>query len=48
MKARIPADMKASLGEHVGLSFRPEKLSVFDKSTGRVLKSALHEGGVHG
>ena len=48
VRARISADMKASLGEHVGLSFRPEKLSVFDKSSGRVLKSALHEGGVHG
>ncbi len=48
VRARIPADMKASLGEHVGLSFRPEKLSVFDKASGRALKSALHEGGVHG
>lgn len=48
VKARIPADIKAALGERVGLSFRPEKLSVFEKSTGRVLKSALHEGGVHG
>jgi multiple sugar transport system ATP-binding protein len=47
VRARIPADMKASLGEHVGLNFRPEKLSVFDKATGRVLKSALHEGGAN-
>jgi multiple sugar transport system ATP-binding protein len=48
VRARVSADVKASLGEHVGLQFRPEKLSVFDKTSGRVLKSALHEGGVHG
>lgn len=48
VRARISADRAAKPGDHVSLSFRPEKLSLFDKASGHVLKSALHEGGVHG
>ena len=32
----------------VGLDFRPEKLSIFDKASGRAIRTALHEGGAHG
>ena len=48
VKARISADLDVRPGEHTGLAFRPEKLSVFDKASGRVLKSALHDGAAHG
>jgi multiple sugar transport system ATP-binding protein len=35
-------------GEHVGLDFRPDTLSIFDKASGRAVRTALHEGGTHG
>ena len=48
VKARISSDTKAEIGDRVCLKFRPDKLSIFEKSSGRVLKSALHEGVTHG
>jgi multiple sugar transport system ATP-binding protein len=53
VKARVPSDVKAGIGETVGLEFRPEKLSLFLKGSGRALRTALHdapwnEGGAHG
>jgi multiple sugar transport system ATP-binding protein len=35
-------------GEHTGLTFRPGKLSLFDRTSGRALRTALHDGGAHG
>jgi multiple sugar transport system ATP-binding protein len=43
VKARLPSDLPARIGESVGLTLRPEKLSLFDKATGKVLRSALHD-----
>jgi multiple sugar transport system ATP-binding protein len=49
VRARLSADVAVRRGEHVGLDFRPEKLSLFDKSTGRAVRTALTEGGaLHG
>jgi multiple sugar transport system ATP-binding protein len=48
VRARVDANRKAIIGDHVGLSFQSEKLSVFDKASGRALRSALHEGAIHG
>jgi multiple sugar transport system ATP-binding protein len=48
VKARIAADLDVRPGETTGLTFRPEKLSLFDKASGRVLRSALHDGAAHG
>ena len=48
MKARIAADIRVRPGEGTGLSFRPGHLSLFDKASGRALRTALHDGGVHG
>ena len=48
VRARVGADRKASIGDQVGLTFRSEKLSVFDKASGRALRSVLHEGAIHG
>ena len=48
VKARLTSETTVRLGEPVGLAFRPEKLSIFDRRSGRVLRSALHDGGAHG
>jgi multiple sugar transport system ATP-binding protein len=48
LKARSPANISFRTGESVGLDFRPDTLSIFDKGSGRAIRTALHEGGAHG
>ncbi len=48
VKARIPSDVVVPVGGTVGLAFRPEKLSLFLKESGRALRTALHESTVEG
>src|SRR3954464_7773365 len=48
LKARSPASVSFRTGESVGLDFRPDTLSIFDKASGRAIRTVLHEGGVHG
>jgi multiple sugar transport system ATP-binding protein len=48
IKARIPARLPVRLDETVGIAFRPERLVVFDATTGRATRSALYEGNGHG
>jgi multiple sugar transport system ATP-binding protein len=48
IKARLPASMAMRTGETVGLVFRGERLSLFDRATGRAIKTALYDGGHHG
>jgi len=48
IKARLATDIPARTGETVGLSFRSERLSLFDRSSGRAIRSALTEGARHG
>jgi multiple sugar transport system ATP-binding protein len=48
VKARLPADVGASAGETVGLSLRSERLAIFDKASGRAIKTALSQGAGHG
>ena len=48
VKARLPADLPVRVGEQVGLSFRPERISLFDAVSGRALRTAMSEGGPHG
>ena len=48
IKARIAADIHVFPGESTGLKFRPGQLSLFDKASGRALRTALHDGGAHG
>jgi multiple sugar transport system ATP-binding protein len=48
LRARVAADLDVRVGEHLGLSFRPEKLSLFEKPSGRAIRTALHEGATHG
>jgi multiple sugar transport system ATP-binding protein len=47
IKARLPAAKPVQVGETVGLALQPERLSLFDQSSGQALHSALYEGG-HG
>jgi len=48
VKARLSADVAVRAGETVGLSLRAERLSLFDKASGRAIRTALHERGGHG
>jgi multiple sugar transport system ATP-binding protein len=48
LKARTRSELVVRPGETTGLTFRPDKLSVFVKASGRALRSALHEGAVRG
>ena len=48
LRARIPSEVTAAPGDQTGVSFRPEKLSVFDRKSGRALRSALHEEAARG
>lgn len=43
LKARLPADTRVKVGEQVGLALNGARLSVFDKASGRALKTALHD-----
>lgn len=44
LKARIPSDQAASVGEQVGLEFVGETVTLFDKCTGQALRSELNAG----
>jgi len=43
LKARLPAEVNVRSGEQVGLAFTPDRLSIFVKSNGRAVPSALHD-----
>ncbi len=47
IKARLPSAKSVQVGETVGLALQPERISLFDQSSGQALHSALYEGG-HG
>jgi multiple sugar transport system ATP-binding protein len=48
IRARLPSAVPVRAGERVGLSFRSEKLSLFQAADGRALRTALHEAPVAG
>lgn len=48
IKARLPASRYVTTGETVGLTFRGDRLSLFEKASGRAIRTSLYEGGVHG
>jgi multiple sugar transport system ATP-binding protein len=49
-RARLSADLYLRPGEQVGLRLVPDRLSIFDKASGRAIRTALHTqtGGAHG
>jgi multiple sugar transport system ATP-binding protein len=46
IRARLPSSTRLEVGEPVALAFRPEKLSLFDRASGRAIRTALHERGL--
>jgi multiple sugar transport system ATP-binding protein len=48
LKARIPAHQTARVGETLGLEFAPGTITLFDRQSGRALRSELNEGVLHG
>jgi multiple sugar transport system ATP-binding protein len=48
VKARLPSGKAVRVGETVGLTLRPDRLSLFDATSGQALPSTLYEGGYRG
>ena len=48
VRARAASTLSFNTGERVTLDFRPERLSLFDKASGRAIRTSLHEGSIHG
>ena len=48
VKARVPADIPLRMGEPVGLSLNSARLSIFERTSGRAIRTAIHDGGRHG
>src|SRR6202030_812139 len=48
VKARLPSSEAVRVGETVGLALRPDRLSLFDATSGQALRSSLYEGGSRG
>jgi multiple sugar transport system ATP-binding protein len=48
LKARVPADLPVRTGDRVGLTLNAPRLSLFDKASGRALRTALNTGAHHG
>jgi multiple sugar transport system ATP-binding protein len=48
LKARLPANVHVADGDTVGLTFRGERLSLFEKASGRAIRTALGERGARG
>ena len=48
VKARVPASVKARIGDGVGLTFRHDRIVIFETVSGRALRSDLFEGAHHG
>jgi multiple sugar transport system ATP-binding protein len=42
-KARLAASVKVSVGDSVGLEFRPDRISLFDAGSGHAIRTALHD-----
>ena len=47
VKVRLGSDIVLQTGQNVGLELSCEKLSVFDRASGRALRTALEAGAAH-
>ncbi len=47
VRARLPAEVPVTPGEPVGLMFRKDRLSLFDRGSGRALMTDWSAGGIH-
>jgi multiple sugar transport system ATP-binding protein len=43
LKARVPADMPLRTGESVGISFNAQRLSLFEKASGRAILTSARD-----
>jgi multiple sugar transport system ATP-binding protein len=43
IKARVPAEIRLTTGEPVGLALSSARLSLFEKGSGRAVKTAMHD-----
>ncbi|MFI0844869.1 ABC transporter ATP-binding protein [Mesorhizobium sp. IMUNJ 23232] len=48
VKARVPAEVQLRTGEPVGLAFNAARVSLFERQSGRAIRTGLHEGAAHG
>ncbi|MDQ6435306.1 ABC transporter ATP-binding protein [Mesorhizobium sp. LHD-90] len=48
VKARVPAEIQLRTGEPVGLAFNAVRVSLFERQSGRAVRTGLHEGAAHG
>jgi len=48
LHARAPAELELRAGERLGVNFRPDKLALFDKASGRAIPTVLNAGVAHG
>ncbi|MFY8152387.1 MAG: ABC transporter ATP-binding protein [Hyphomicrobiales bacterium] len=48
LRVRAPSSLPVTVGAQVGLEVRPDRVSIFEKASGRALRSALHDGAAHG
>ncbi|MGO4831108.1 ABC transporter ATP-binding protein [Rhizobiaceae sp. 2RAB30] len=48
IKARVSAELQLTPGENVGLTLDAARLSLFDKASGRAIRTAAHDGALHG
>ena len=46
--ARLPSSLHVGIGEAVGLNFRPERLALFDATSGAAIRTANFGGAGHG
>ena len=46
VRARLGSEVPVKSGDRLGLSFRPEKLSIFARASGRAVPTALHDAAV--
>jgi multiple sugar transport system ATP-binding protein len=47
MKARVDSSLGVTVGERVGLEFNASTVTLFDRSNGLAIRSALNEGALH-
>jgi multiple sugar transport system ATP-binding protein len=48
VRAKLPPDHAVQRGDHVGLALKSEAVSLFDRASGRALRSARYEGRARG
>jgi multiple sugar transport system ATP-binding protein len=48
VRARVAADRRVSVGVPIGLTFKADKLSIFERQSGRAIRTALYDGTLGG